>query len=52
MSAVVTTYVRPGCHLCTEALAVLERVRAAHTFSLHVVNIEDDDALHEPTGPS
>jgi glutaredoxin len=46
VSAVVTTYVRPGCHLCTEALTVLERLRAAHAFSLHVVNIEDDDALH------
>jgi glutaredoxin len=42
----VTVYVRPGCHLCEDALAILERLRPAHLFSLHVVDIESDDALH------
>ena len=41
----VTLYGRPGCHLCDDALAVLERVRADQPFALRTVNIEDDDAL-------
>jgi glutaredoxin len=41
----VTLYGRPGCHLCDDALAVLERVRAEAPFELRQVNIEDDDAL-------
>jgi glutaredoxin len=43
--AEVTLYGRPGCHLCDDALAVLERVRADAPFELRTVNIEDDDAL-------
>ena len=42
---IVTLYGRPGCHLCDDALAVLERVRAERPFDLRTVNIEDDDAL-------
>ena len=45
VSAVVTLYGRPGCHLCDDALAVLERVRADAPFELRTVNIEDDDAV-------
>jgi glutaredoxin len=41
----VTVYGRPGCHLCDDALAVLERVCAESPFELRTVNIEDDDAL-------
>jgi hypothetical protein len=41
----VTLYGRPGCHLCDDALVVLERVRADRPFALRTVNIEDDDAL-------
>jgi glutaredoxin len=43
--ASVTLYGRPGCHLCDDALAVLERIRADAPFELRTVNIEDDDAL-------
>jgi glutaredoxin len=43
--AEVTLYGRPGCHLCEDALAILERVRADAPFVLRSVNIEDDDAL-------
>jgi glutaredoxin len=43
--SVVTLYGRPGCHLCDDALAVLERVRADQPFVLETVDIEDDDAL-------
>jgi glutaredoxin len=41
----VTLYGRPGCHLCDEARAVLDRIRADTPFELETVNIEDDDAL-------
>ena len=41
----VALYGRPGCHLCDDALAVLERIRAETPFELRTVNIEDDDAL-------
>jgi glutaredoxin len=41
----VTLYGRPGCHLCDDALAVLERVRSDVPFALRTENIEDDDAL-------
>jgi glutaredoxin len=45
VTTVVTLYGRPGCHLCDDALAVLERVRADAPFELRTVNIEDDDAV-------
>jgi len=41
----VTLFGRPGCHLCDDALAVLERIRSDVPFDLRTVNIEDDDAL-------
>jgi glutaredoxin len=41
----VVVYGRPGCHLCDDALAVLQRIRADAPFDLRTVNIEDDDAL-------
>jgi hypothetical protein len=42
----LTLYSRPGCHLCDEARAALERVRARTPFTLDEVNIETDDSLH------
>jgi glutaredoxin len=42
----LTLYSRPGCHLCDDARAALERVRARAAFSLHEVNIETDAELH------
>ena len=42
----LTLYSRPGCHLCDDARAALERVRARTTFSLHEVDITTDDDLH------
>ena len=41
----VTLYGRPDCHLCDEARAALERVRATHPFALAEVDIEADDEL-------
>jgi glutaredoxin len=42
----VTLYTRPGCHLCDDARAALQQLRAQHEFEIHEVNIETDDALH------
>jgi glutaredoxin len=41
----VTLYGRAGCHLCDEARALLERIRATHPFRLDEVDVERDDAL-------
>jgi hypothetical protein len=43
----VTLLGRPGCHLCEEALAVLEGLRSdlgPGAFALRTVDIEADDA--------
>ena len=42
----VTLYGRPGCHLCDDARAALQRVRARHPFALDEVDITRDDELH------
>lgn len=39
----VVVYGRPGCHLCDDALAVIERVRSRMPFSLEQRDIESDD---------
>jgi glutaredoxin len=44
--SVVTLYSRPGCHLCDDARAALERVRRDAPFDLEEVDITADDALH------
>jgi glutaredoxin len=41
----VTLYGRPGCHLCDDARAALERVRATRPFALVEVDIDADDDL-------
>ena len=42
----VTLYGRPGCHLCDDARAVLERMRSERPFALREVDIETDPGLH------
>ncbi len=42
----VVLYTRPGCHLCDEARAILERVRAEAPFVLRERDISADDELH------
>jgi glutaredoxin len=42
----VVIYSRPGCHLCEDALEILEQVRAELPFALRERDIETDDALH------
>jgi glutaredoxin len=43
--SVVVLYGRPGCCLCDEARAVLERVRAQQPFELIERDIERDEGL-------
>jgi glutaredoxin len=46
VTPLVTLYSRPGCHLCVQARAELERIRATQAFTLQEVDIEGDEALH------
>jgi len=45
VTPVVRLLGRPGCHLCDDARAVLQRVRVQHPFVLEEIDIEADDAL-------
>jgi hypothetical protein len=43
----VTLYARPDCHLCDEARAGLESLRAEGiAFEIDEIDIESDDELH------
>ena len=42
----VTLYTKPDCHLCEQALAVLEQVRAQIPFELDVRDITLQEELH------
>jgi glutaredoxin len=42
----VLVYSKPGCHLCADAMAELERLRAELGFELGERDITADDALH------
>jgi glutaredoxin len=46
----VTLYGKPGCHLCDDARAVVERVRAEHPFDLREVDVSLDPALNREYG--
>ena len=43
MTRTVILYGRPGCHLCDQALAVVDRVRERVPFALEKRNIETDE---------
>jgi glutaredoxin len=45
--AVLTLYSKPGCHLCDEARQVLDRMRRELPFTLHELDIESDERLHD-----
>ena len=47
---VVTLYGKPDCHLCEDARAVVERVRAEHPFELREVDVSLDPVLHREYG--
>jgi glutaredoxin len=46
----VTLYGKPGCHLCADALAVVERVRAGREFELELVDVSLDPQLQREYG--
>ncbi|MBI5517463.1 MAG: glutaredoxin family protein [Deltaproteobacteria bacterium] len=48
----VTLYTREGCHLCDDALGVLEAVRqeAPSTLTVTVIDVDSDPALRELYG--
>jgi glutaredoxin len=48
--ALVTLYGKPGCHLCDEARAVVERVRAQRAFELREVDVTLDPGLYRDYG--
>jgi glutaredoxin len=48
--AVVTLYGKPGCHLCEDALAAVERVRAERPCDLEEVDVSLDPVLHRRYG--
>jgi glutaredoxin len=50
MSARVTLYSRPGCHLCDDARTVVARVCAELGEAFDEVSIDDDPALADRFG--
>jgi glutaredoxin len=46
----VTLYGKPGCHLCDDARAVVERVRVRRDFELEEVDVTLDPVLHRAYG--
>lgn len=36
----VVLYSKPGCHLCDDVKAIIERVRQVHPFDFEIRNIE------------
>lgn len=38
---------RPNCSLCNEGLLTMQLVKEDVEFKLQIINIEEDDALHE-----
>ena len=46
----VTLYGKPGCHLCADARAAVERVRAARRFDLQEVDVSLDPVLNRRYG--
>jgi glutaredoxin len=46
----LTLYSRPGCHLCEEMKAVVDRVAASRPFTMEVVDISSDASLEREFG--
>jgi glutaredoxin len=47
---VITLYGKPGCHLCDDARAVVERVHEQHPFELREVDVSLDPQLNRAYG--
>ena len=50
MTPALTLYSRPGCHLCDEMKAVVDRVAASRPITMEVVDISSDTALEREFG--
>jgi glutaredoxin len=50
MTARITLYTKPGCHLCDDARSVIEQVCAELGESYDEVSILDDPELHRRFG--
>jgi glutaredoxin len=48
--ATITLFGKPGCHLCEEARATVERVRAEHPFELVEIDVSLDARLQRRYG--
>ena len=48
--AIVTLFGKPGCHLCDDARAVVERVSAQRSFDLREVDVTLDPVLYREYG--
>jgi hypothetical protein len=46
----VTLYGKPGCHLCADARAAVERVRATRRFDILEVDVSLDPVLNRRYG--
>jgi glutaredoxin len=46
----LTLYMKPGCHLCQEAEALLDRLGIEFGFTIRQVDITQEPALHEAYG--
>ena len=46
----VTLYGKPGCHLCDEARAAVQEVRAEREFDVEEVDVSVDAALNRRYG--
>lgn len=43
----ITYYSRPACRLCEEGLDLLKIIQEERNFAIEIINIEEDDVLHE-----
>lgn len=50
MTAQITVYSKPGCHLCEEALRVLTHLQTQVSFALEEINIQENPALFAEYG--
>jgi hypothetical protein len=50
MTIRATLYTKPGCHLCEQALADLERLRRRYPHELRLVDITTDPELMRAYG--
>jgi glutathione S-transferase len=46
----ITLYGKPGCHLCEDARAAVDRLRAQREFELVEVDVSLDPVLHREYG--